>query len=35
MADLEKRVKRLEQLHIWGGAVIGVLVFWYLIKKYK
>lgn len=31
--SLEKRVRRLEQLHIWGGAVLGVLLLAYVLKK--
>jgi|APFre7841882793_1041355.scaffolds.fasta_scaffold03394_4 hypothetical protein len=33
--NLEKRVSVLEKLHAWGGFVIGIAVFWYVLKKYN
>ena len=33
-ADLEKRVERLEKLHIYGGIALGLVLVVYLIKRY-
>jgi hypothetical protein len=35
MNDLEKRVTRLENLHIWAGFVVVVGVVIYIVKKYE
>ena len=31
--NLKNKVTKLFQFHVWLGAIIGILVFWYLIKK--
>jgi hypothetical protein len=33
--ETKKQVTSLFQVHVWLGAIIGILVFWYLIKKNK
>lgn len=34
-SNLEKRVKRLEQIHIWGGGIVIVGVILYFALKTK
>ena len=31
--NLEVRVRRLEQLHIWGVSIIAIGIIVYLVKK--
>jgi cytosine/uracil/thiamine/allantoin permease len=31
--NLKNQVTKLFQVHVWLGAIIGVLLFWYIIKK--
>lgn len=34
--DLELRVRRLEQLHIWGASIVAVgFIAYFLLKSYK
>lgn len=34
--DLESRVKKLEQLHIWGGGIVlGAVLFYFILKRKK
>ena len=33
--ELEKRVDRLEKLHLWGGVIVVTLVALYFIRKSK
>lgn len=33
--DLEFRVRRLEQLHIWGGGILALALAIYIAKKIK
>ena len=34
MEDLEKRVQRLEKLHVYGGIALGLVLVIYLVKRF-
>jgi hypothetical protein len=33
LQDIETRVRRLEQLHIWGATVLALVLGYYLLKR--